>query len=349
MLEQAKGGLNGASSATDALSQAQEANAARAAAMSQAHSELTKTLASAESQGRLTAAQVTALTSAVQNNTGQVDTSKGAFEAFAGQLGISKTAADTLWTSLKNVAGDYLANIKVNASGGGTISVQEMVTVANAPANAAQAAQNTLNNLTHAARGAYIVKGSGPAGKDSVLAMLAPGELVIPTGHAARFADQAKKAGIPGFAAGGLISASVTGNPNSGGASATTAKYAEPTYAQSIATSTGNAVAAQLHFADGGLVPGFADGGTITEPVYGSVNSIPASFGGSSQLAQAIPVATGAGQQAQPMTQVQGMLLIQLIQQLVKLGQQQPEAYARALNSGLGQGARRAFFQTGGL
>jgi hypothetical protein len=48
------------------------------------------------------------------------------------------------------------------------------------------------------------------------------------------------------------------------------------------------------------------------------------------------------------MTQTQGMQLLTLIQQLVKIGQQQPQAYAQALSNGIGTGARRAYWATGG-
>jgi hypothetical protein len=62
-----------------------------------------------------------------------------------------------------------------------------------------------------AAGGMVPFSGGGPAGRDSVHAMLAPGELVIPTSHAAHFADAARRASIPGFAAGGV--AGVDFNP----------------------------------------------------------------------------------------------------------------------------------------
>lgn len=55
--------------------------------------------------------------------------------------------------------------------------------------------------IVHAANG-LTVRGRGPSGRDSVLAMLAPGELVIPTSHAPKFRDAARKASIPGFAGG---------------------------------------------------------------------------------------------------------------------------------------------------
>ncbi|HTH48891.1 MAG TPA: hypothetical protein VMB21_15360, partial [Candidatus Limnocylindria bacterium] len=262
----------------------------------------------------------------------------------AAQLGISKTNADALFTSLKQVAGDYAANVKIGVSGGGTVSVSEQVImseIANSP-SVQLAAQEAAQGK---AAGGYIVRGSGPTGKDSVHALLAPGELVIPTGHAAKYGAMAKADGIPGFAAGGFV----TGNPNSGAASATVAKYREPAYALSIATSTGNAAKAAMHFAAGGLVPGFADGGMISQPVFGSVNSMPYSFGENGQPAQVIPVTTGAnGQQMQPFTQTQGMQLLRQNAQIIRLLQQQPQTIGQALNNGFGAGARRAFWNTGG-
>jgi SLT domain-containing protein len=54
-----------------------------------------------------------------------------------------------------------------------------------------------------------FVHGSGPAGQDGPIARVAPGELIIPTSHAAKYASQAKADGIPGFASGGFV-----GDPN---------------------------------------------------------------------------------------------------------------------------------------
>jgi hypothetical protein len=175
-----------------------------------------------------------------------------------------------------------------------SVNVEENLIQNGVAAPGVNVGQNILGEVTpslHAARGAYIVKGSGPAGKDSVHALLAPGELVIPTGHAARYGAQAKKDGIPGFASGGVIAAPVLGSLNSG------TSY---------------------------------------------------SFGENALAGQVSPVATGVnGQQQQPMTQTQGMQLLTKLDLLIKISQQQPQAFGQALSNGIGTGARRAYFSTG--
>jgi hypothetical protein len=141
---------------------------------------------------------------------------ESAFVAVARQFGVTQQAAETLYTSLRQIAAGspYTAEVKVTeqvvgavATNGTTQNILGEVTT--------KSAAGGIPFPVHAASG-YTVPG-GIHGRDSQLAMLAPGELVIPASHAASFHDQARKASIPGFAAGGqlpAVGASVPGPVN---------------------------------------------------------------------------------------------------------------------------------------
>ncbi len=179
--------------------------------------------------------------------------SKTAFDALTNSLGISKTNSDALWGSLKQVTGTYGATVNVKLAGGGTITASvtaeaALVAASQQAAAASAAAAQSPHIIPLGAVGGIMtergflgrevfasggmVRGSGPAGKDSVHAMLAPGEMVVPAAHVPKFADAARKASIPGFAAGGVA----------GGGSFTTdpfvtkalSKYSEPGYATAV-------------------------------------------------------------------------------------------------------------------
>ena len=145
---------------------------------------------------------------------------KQAFEKLASQFGVTKSDADKLWASmqkpidtqnldkynaaLKNLQ-SYLQNItaktwNVNVQ----MNIQQAVAASGttSPGSAA-AAVTAIATGRRKARGG-ILRGEGPAGKDGPIYQGAPGELVIPSSHAAMFGDMARRAGIPGFAAGGF-------------------------------------------------------------------------------------------------------------------------------------------------
>lgn len=210
-------------------SQAENNTSAATARLTAAHGQLVKILGAATSAGHITAGQMSVLTSAMETNANKVDTSKSAFEAFAAKLGISKTQADNLWASLKNVAGTYAANVKVNVSGGGTVKVQGDVSVSGGTSIPGQQGQNggigtslktgekTFNGYSYA-RGGKLpgwhntgdnMLASSPMGPVA----LQGGEAVVPKNLATHpeFASFAKRKGIPGYASGGLISGSVSG------------------------------------------------------------------------------------------------------------------------------------------
>jgi hypothetical protein len=141
---------------------------------------------------------------------------ESAFVAVAKQFNVTQQAAETLYTSLRQIAAGspYTAEVKVTeqvvgavATNGTTQNILGEVTT--------KSAAGGIPFPVHAASG-YTVPG-GIHGQDSQLAVLAPGELVIPASHAASFRDQARKASIPGFAAGGqlpAVGASVPGPVN---------------------------------------------------------------------------------------------------------------------------------------
>lgn len=238
----------------DAMSTASSRNDQLTQALTNAQATLTSTLANAESQGKLTAGAVDTLSTAVETNQGHIDNSKTAFEQFAGQLGISKANADDLWTSLKQVTGTYGATVNVKLAGGGTITASvtaeaALVAASQQAAVASAAAAQSPHIIPLGAVGGIMtpsgfagrelfagggtVRGHGPAGKDSVPAILAPGEMVIPTTHVAAHAAQARREGIPGMASGGVANGpgSFTGSPF---VTSALAKYSEPGYATAV-------------------------------------------------------------------------------------------------------------------
>lgn len=159
---------------------------------------------------------------------------RGAFEKVASQFGLTTGQADTLWSKLKNLAGGSPYNVAVNEtlSGKGKITAAISATSVTLAGDqgTGQGVQAASSQILHAAAGVGkkaggYIHGGGPAGQDSVHAVLAPGELVIPTSHAAKFGAQAKAAGIPGFAAGGVAG----GTMSNAGAVGSTAQAGVPT------------------------------------------------------------------------------------------------------------------------
>jgi cell wall-associated NlpC family hydrolase len=141
-----------------------------------------------------------------------------AFDTLAKKLGYSSTEADAMWNSLKRMSGNYGVHVHTNVDGGGKVGAE--VTVSAAIANTMKAAGNlgsTVLKSLGLAQGGLVPShfaggGSVPGwgNHDSVPAMLMPGELVIPKNHAAEFASQAKRKGIPGFAGGGIVGATTS-------------------------------------------------------------------------------------------------------------------------------------------
>jgi Transglycosylase SLT domain len=126
---------------------------------------------------------------------------EAAFVGVAKQFGLNQTAAENLYTSMHQLASGspYTANINANVSASGEVKAIET------SGAAANIVNNALGSLNFSAAG-ELVKGGGASGQDSVLRMVAPGELIIPTSHAPAHMAQAKREGIPGMASGGLVS-----------------------------------------------------------------------------------------------------------------------------------------------
>lgn len=132
-------------------------------------------------------------------------TTTGQFVTLAGKLGVSKQAAIDLWTSLKNLPASVKIAIDETIAGGGKITVQGNI-VSNATTGIATSTvtgEQTFNGYAYAS-GGTVPGTSSNVNKDTHLAAVKGGELIIPSQHAPKFADMARKASIPGFAAGGL-------------------------------------------------------------------------------------------------------------------------------------------------
>lgn len=234
MLEKTKGGMDAASKSADTLSQEAENNTNKTALMQQAQSKLTSVLGAAQKQGILTADQVGALSAAVIHNTGQVDVSNAAFDVFAAKMGVSKSQADKLWSSLKQVAGNYLANVKVSVAGGGTVKVQGDVSVDTGTgiATSLNTGEQTFNGYSYAS-GGRITMGTTPTA-DDVHVRVSRGETVVSAAHSKKLSPVFRAVGVPGYANGGLIGASDSGNSYPSSVASLLGNYQEPKFADTV-------------------------------------------------------------------------------------------------------------------
>jgi F0F1-type ATP synthase membrane subunit b/b' len=184
-----------------------------------------------------------------------------AFAKTASQFGLTTTAADTLWNKLKTLAGGSPYNVSVNEtlSGKGKITAAISATSVAISSGASSGVGAPLvagsNSVLKAAAssggkaaGWQVPAGGTPAGQDGYHAILAPGELVIPTSHAPAFGDMARKAGIPG--ANGHRDGIFLGGMDAGGfattsgQAASTAAAGVPTMQQAAEQFTANAMSA---------------------------------------------------------------------------------------------------------
>jgi hypothetical protein len=157
---------------------------------------------------------------------------KTQFENVAKQFGLTKGQADALWGSLKSLAGGSPYGVKVNETLTGSGAIKALVSAAGvsissagaSPGSAQTASSQVLHALGSTGKAAGGIITGGIHGQDSVHAVLAPGELVIPSSHAAAHMTQAKREGIPGMAAGG-----VAGGLSNQAAVASTAQQGVPT------------------------------------------------------------------------------------------------------------------------
>jgi hypothetical protein len=104
----------------------------------------------------------------------------------------SKTFIDSLQTSIDNLKGKVVS-VAVQATAQGTLNAISHL-----------AGQNPSTSILTFGAAGMLVSGGTP-GKDSVLAMLMPGEVVVPKGMVQAGAVDHLKGSIPGFAAGGMV------------------------------------------------------------------------------------------------------------------------------------------------
>lgn len=131
--------------------------------------------------------------------TGNTTTAKGEFETFATQLGLSKGAADQLWTSLGNLKNQSPINEQIHVDGSGSYSVSTSVV------SGARSASGAFE--PGAASGMFV--GQGTTSKaDDVLVRVSKGELIVPENMVSSGAVDHLRGAIPGFASGGVAGGS---------------------------------------------------------------------------------------------------------------------------------------------
>jgi SLT domain-containing protein len=191
--------------------------------------------------------------SAVASLDGQLGKSQTSWEQTISKLKLTKGEADALYHSLQTLgAGSpYIANVKTNVSATGMVKAVET-------GNAAYGIKNAmLGELQFSGLAAGGVVPGGVHGRDSVPAMLAPGELIVPSSHAAMFGDAARRAGIPGFASGGMVADGIQmGNivPTAGQAATTFSQNAVQGFASAAKNAAVNAITAGVAGVSGNVL-----------------------------------------------------------------------------------------------
>jgi hypothetical protein len=138
------------------------------------------------------------------------------FIATAKQFGYTQTAAANLWNQLKTLAeGKYNVAVQEVLSGSGSISAKISATaivlgggggvITPKATNPKTNPQIGLQSDIHAAGGAWI--NGNHSNTDTVPIMAKPGELIVPTQHAASVANHMASGGykVPGYDSGGFV------------------------------------------------------------------------------------------------------------------------------------------------
>lgn len=246
--------------------------------------------------------------------TGNAQQAEGQFEAMTTQMGLSKGASDKLWNSLYKTY-QQLSNAQ----------------------SAAGRLKSQLQQITD---------------RDWVVKVNVTGITGITAGNIA-----------PGVSAGSVVgSGPPVFQPHRTGASGALVRGSGPSGKDSslYMLAPGEAIVPTSHVAkyapmfkrDG--IPGFSSGGVAgasSSPFTSASQALSSLLTGSmfgysgTALDPLLNPAESAvtGPQMQPMTQGQGMTMLQLLQQLVKVMQGNPQALAQALNSSSGNGARKAW------
>lgn len=138
---------------------------------------------------------------------GKAGETENAFVKVASQFGLTKAAAEQLWTQLHTLSAGspYPVNVNETLTGSGAIKASVNATGITLTSPTSSTPRAGVSSTAILAKAAGGVVSGGIHGQDSVHTMLAPGELVIPTTHAAAHMVQAKREGIPGMAAGGTV------------------------------------------------------------------------------------------------------------------------------------------------
>ncbi len=289
--------------------------------------------------------------------TGSTSNAKDQFLAMAAALHISTPEANAMWAAAQKLAPSLTTTAGASAA---LTKAQNDLTNAMLTSNgAATTSVTTLSGkyyeaLLQAGTGAttamgdvdaFLTKlGATPAVVDQVNAALArlPKQVNIGVNVQVAVNNQIAAGGatnavrnaiVAGFEAGGIVHAArgYTVPPKAGSAAGKDS--------QLIVAAPGELVIPTSHapmFGDMARrsgIPGFDSGG------------IPYSYGAG--FSSYVPMATGGG--VMPgMTQYQGAAIVNALNTLIKLGQQQPFAYAQALTQANATGVRRGWFATSG-
>jgi hypothetical protein len=172
-----------------------------------------------------TAVKVTGLDyyNALVKATGSTQTATQYTDAFMKQQGYTSTQInemnqylDKQGTKLKNVqtqaqqaqqalnnyakGSPYNANVTTTVSSTGTVQVKGA-----GPGLNDVLAHVSFSSAGHFAGGGIVPGGAASVTGDNHLAMVKSGEMIVPSQHAPKFADMARRSGIAGYAAGGTI------------------------------------------------------------------------------------------------------------------------------------------------
>lgn len=186
----------------DAYSKAVQTNGANSQQAAAARKQLINDILAASKNAVQGQRDLAAYTTAVKSNGSNSDAAKTARARLIQDLenaGLSAKQAtqlvDGLTGSLHKVPKNTNANVSVHASGNGGMTFTEKVEQSISSGSFALGVSKALGGM---------ITGGTP-GKDSVLGMLMPGEVVVPTGMVNAGAVDHLRGKLPGFSGGGLV------------------------------------------------------------------------------------------------------------------------------------------------
>lgn len=177
----------------------------------------------------------------IQAGDGAID-AKNQVDTFLQHLGATPGTVATVNAALAKLPKNVAIGVTVTTTGNGNV----VITGSGIPTKIL-----TTSGTVEGGGGKTLATGGvvpgGIHGRDSVHTMLAPGELVIPSSHAAKFGDMARKASIPGFASGGLVGSIAAAQQGTASSAALFGDLATIAFAQaSIAAAQAAAAAAGI-------------------------------------------------------------------------------------------------------